>query len=100
MCWWLQYRVARAIGDLVRDQTSASSRGEEYILPDERARQSAMAKLTDDASIDLRKVELLVLSGELILRGNVPTASMKQRAEQICSAIAGVRAVRNELQVH
>lgn len=100
MSEWLIYQGARAIGDLVRGEASSSApRGEDYILPDERARQHACAQLAAEPGVDVSDVEIRVLSGELFLSGSVPDSTMKQRAEQLCSAIPGVSAVHNELVV-
>jgi osmotically-inducible protein OsmY len=97
---WFGYQAARALGNLVRGEWgSTAARGGDYILPDERARQSAGAQLAADPEVDARGVELSVLSGELTITGTVPTTFMKTRAEEICRSVAGVLTVRNELSV-
>lgn len=100
MSWWLGYGLTRAVGDLVRREIGPPGRrNEDYILPDERARQAGCALLAAESELDAGKIELRVLSGELTLLGSVPSEAMRVRAEQICSAIAGVKRVTNELSV-
>ena len=100
MSWWLGYGLTRAVGDLVRREMGPHGRrSDDYILPDERARQAGCALLAAEAGLDSRNIELRVLSGELTLLGSVPTEEMKVRAGQICSAIAGITRVENELRV-
>jgi osmotically-inducible protein OsmY len=100
MSWWLGYGLTRAASDLVRGALGSERRGDgDYILPDERARQAGCALLAADSELDATKIELRVLSGELTLSGSVPSEPMKARAAQICSAIAGIRKVENELSV-
>jgi osmotically-inducible protein OsmY len=92
--------LTRAVGDLVSREVGPQGRGDDdYILPDERARQAGCALLAADSGLNAEKIELRVLSGELTLLGSVPTEAMKARAEQICSAIAGISKIENELSV-
>jgi osmotically-inducible protein OsmY len=100
MSGWLGYGLARAVSKLVRGEMGPhGQRGDDYILPDERARQAGCALLAAESGLDSSKIELRVLSGELTLLGSVPSEAMKVRAEQICSAIAGIRRIENELSV-
>jgi hyperosmotically inducible periplasmic protein len=100
MSWWLGYGLTRAVGNLIKGEAGPQgSRDDGYILPDERARQAAVAQLSADAELDARKVEVRVLSGALTLLGSVPSEPMKARAEQICLALSGVSTVENELKV-
>lgn len=97
---WVGYHIARAFGDLVqRELASPDDRGDEYILPDERARQAVVAKLAADPAIDPSRVDVSVLSGVLRLSGRVPDESMKARAAQHCAGIPGVDSVENALTV-
>ena len=96
---WLGYYAARGLTDLVKDELRSPERGESYLLPDERARQSAWARLAADADIEASRIEVRVLSGELTLLGTVPTESMKARAAELCSGLAAVTRVVNELHV-
>jgi osmotically-inducible protein OsmY len=97
---WLGYHVARGFRDLVQRELAPSKQpGEDYILPDERARQRACAQLAADASVDASEVEVTVLSGALKLSGSVPNAATKERAAQLCTGIPGVTSIENALLV-
>ena|SRR5688572_16103856 len=98
MGFWLGY----AAGKFVRDELAGRDErrgGESYILPDERARQEACARLASSPDVDVSHVEVNVLSGELILRGRVRDPAMKARVEALCTNVAGVTKVRSELAV-
>lgn len=102
MGFWLGYAAGKAVGDLVRDELAQRDErrgGEDYILPDERARQEVCARLASSPDVDATDVEVRVLSGELILRGSVRDATMKARVEALCTNVAGVTKVRSELEV-
>lgn len=97
---WLGYHIARTFGDLVqRELASPGDRGDDYILPDERARQRACAELAADPNIDAEHIDVSVLSGALRLSGSVPAEPMKARAAQLCAGIPGVQSVENALTV-
>jgi len=53
-----------------------------------------------DADIDATNIKVTVDSGSVILRGSVRYLWEKIRAEQRILGLAGVRAIRNELEVH
>lgn len=100
MSWWWKYQATRGLSDWVqRELRPPCDPGDGYILPDERARQAAHARLAEDPSVESRDVRVRVLSGELRLSGSVPTEAMKVSAGRICAAIAGVTKVANELSV-
>jgi len=102
MGFWLGYAAGKAAGDLVRDElgdSSSRSGDEGYLLPDEVARQEACRRLNASSEVDASDVDVIVLSGELTLRGSVREAQMKARAEALCADVAGVTRVRNELGV-
>ena len=97
---WLGYYVARGLSDLVqREMAPSGTREDGYILPDEHARQRAVARLAEDEGLDASDVEVRVLSGKLILSGRVSDASAKARVEQLCTGIAGVTGIENALLV-
>jgi osmotically-inducible protein OsmY len=97
---WLGYHIARGFGDLVQRELAApGDRGDDYILPDERARQRACAGLAADPDIDAGDIEVRVLSGALRLSGTVPAEPMKARAAQLCATIPGVESVDDALTV-
>ena len=56
-------------------------------------------KLTADKAKNLVHVNVDVKNGVVELKGSVPTAADKTRAEQIARATEGVSEVRNELTV-
>ena len=102
MGFWLGYAAGKAAGDLVRDEHAPRDErrgGEDYIFPDERARQEACARLASSPDVDASDVEVRVLSGELILRGSVRDVPTKARVEALCTNIQGVTKVRSELEV-
>lgn len=47
----------------------------------------------------LRSVDVIVISGVVVLQGRVPSYHMKQVAQAIVMTVAGVRDVYNELDV-
>lgn len=69
------------------------------MLPDERARQGAVARLAEDPRIEASGSEVIVLSGVLRLSGRVPNETMRTQAAELCAAIAGVTSVENELSL-
>jgi len=93
---WLGYYVARFVGEQLEGRAREDG---EYLLPDERARQAACKRLSEDRELDVSAVRLKVLSGELTLEGGVPDLAMKARAEQICVGVPGVAKVVNALRV-
>lgn len=100
MSWWLGYGVTRAVSDLVKGELAGPQRADDgYLLPDEKARQAACAQLATTAGLEVNTIEVSVLSGVLKLSGSVPSADLKQRAEQLCAAIGGVSRVENELAI-
>jgi osmotically-inducible protein OsmY len=97
---WLGFYAAKGFSDLVSSELEPSAqRGEPYLLPDERARQAACARLGAEADLDASRVEVRVLSGVLRLSGIVPDEVTRTRAEQLCQGLAGVASVENELTV-
>ncbi|MET0342213.1 MAG: BON domain-containing protein [Polyangiales bacterium] len=97
---WLGYHGVRAFSDLVKGELAPTQpRGDDYLLPDERARQRACAALAADAAIDTARVEVRVLSGVLELRGSVPDSATKARVEQLCTGLPGVASVANDLSI-
>jgi osmotically-inducible protein OsmY len=97
---WLGYYAAKGLSDLAESELAPSkARGEDYLLPDEQARQRAVARLAEDAQVQAGNVEVRVLSGKLVLSGSVPDDATKTRVEQLCTGIAGVTSVENALRV-
>jgi hypothetical protein len=96
---WFGIYAAKGIRDLVQGELAPSSeRGEPYLLPDERARQSACARLAG-AGLDVSHVEVRVLSGVLQLTGRVPNEATRVRVGELCEGLTGVSRIENELAV-
>jgi osmotically-inducible protein OsmY len=70
-----------------------------YTRSDERIREDANDKLTEDWRIDARAIEVSVASGEVTLDGTVPSREHKRRAEDLIDSLSGVKHVQNNLRV-
>ena len=70
-----------------------------YTRSDERIRDDASDKLTEDWRVDARAVEISVASGEVTLDGTVPSREQKRRAEDVVDDLSGVKNVQNNLRV-
>ena len=71
----------------------------DYTRSDDRIREDANDRLTDDWRVDARQVSVSVENGELTLSGKVPNREAKRRAEDCVEAISGVRHVQNNLRI-
>lgn len=71
----------------------------DYTRSDERIREDANDRLTDDWRVDARRISVTVSDGELTLSGTVPSRDAKHRAEECVEHIAGVHHVQNNLRV-
>jgi hyperosmotically inducible periplasmic protein len=56
-------------------------------------------QLTMDSGVAKWRIDVDTLEGVVTLRGQVPSETEKQRAEEIASGVSGVKSVRNELLV-
>ena len=70
-----------------------------YTRTDERIREDASERLTDDWAVDARKIEVEVSQGEITLNGTVPSRDQKRRAEDLVEDLSGVKHVQNNLRV-
>ncbi len=70
-----------------------------YTRTDERIREDASERLTDDWSVDARNIEVKVSNGEITLDGTVRTRDQKRRAEDLVEDLSGVKHVQNNLRV-
>lgn len=70
-----------------------------YSRSDERIREDANDRLSDDMFIDASDIEITVNQGEVTLTGTVVERSDKRRAEDIVESISGVKNVENRLRV-
>lgn len=71
-----------------------------YTRPDERIREDANDRLTEDVWIDASEVEITAADGEVTLNGTVEDRRAKRRAEDCVEAVAGVKHVQNNLRYH
>lgn len=71
----------------------------DYIRSDERIREDANDRLTDDPRIDASNIALTVQTGEVTLNGTVDSRAEKRRAEDLVERISGVKHVQNNLRV-
>ncbi len=72
---------------------------EDYVRSDERIRDDANDKLTDDWRVDASNVTVSVKDGEVTLNGTVASREAKRRAEDVVDDISGVKHVQNNLRV-
>jgi osmotically-inducible protein OsmY len=70
-----------------------------YTRSDERIRDDANDRLTDDWQVDASRIEVTADNGEITLNGTVPSREQKRRAEDCVEDISGVRNVQNNLRV-
>jgi len=70
-----------------------------YTRSDERIRDDANDRLTDDWRVDASRIEVIVDNGEITLNGTVPSREQKRKAEDCVEDISGVRNVQNNLRV-
>lgn len=90
-----------------RDRRGGESWGEshrgrgpgDYTRSDERIREDANDRLTDDHHVDARRISVRVEQGEVTLSGTVPDRAAKRRAEDLVERISGVRHVQNNLRI-
>lgn len=90
-----------------RDRRGGDSWGEshrgrgpgDYTRSDERIREDANDRLTDDHHVDARRISVRVEQGEVTLSGTVPDRTAKRRAEDLVERISGVRHVQNNLRI-
>jgi osmotically-inducible protein OsmY len=71
----------------------------DYVRSDERIRDDANDRLTDDWRLDASDVTVRVENGEVTLDGTVPDRMSKRRAEDLVEDISGVKHVQNNLRV-
>jgi osmotically-inducible protein OsmY len=70
-----------------------------YVRSDERIREDANDRLTDDWRVDASNVTVTVKDGEITLDGTVANREGKRRAEDVVDGISGVKHVQNNLRV-
>ena len=71
----------------------------DYKRSDERIRDDANDRLTDDSRVDASNITVSVKEGEVTLNGTVTSREAKRRAEDVVDGISGVKHVQNNLRV-
>lgn len=94
MSWWGDEDAARR-----REQDHAGKGPSDYTRSDERIREDANDRLTDDWRVDARSISVTVKDGEVTLGGTVPSRQEKHRAEECVERVSGVKHVQNNLRV-
>jgi osmotically-inducible protein OsmY len=82
-----------------REQDHRGRGPKDYIRSDERIRDDANDKLTDDWRVDASNITVSVKDGEITLNGTVTSREAKRRAEDVVDDISGVKHVQNNLRV-
>ncbi|HVE60895.1 MAG TPA: BON domain-containing protein [Chitinophagaceae bacterium] len=71
----------------------------DYKRSEERIKEDAYDRLSDDDMVDATNVQVQVQDNEVILSGTVNERSQKRRAEDIVESISGVANVQNNIRV-
>lgn len=82
-----------------REQDHRGHGPRDYTRSDERIREDANDRLTDDWRVDASNVTVTVDKGEITLNGTVASREAKRRAEDVVDSISGVKHVQNNLRV-
>lgn len=82
-----------------REQDHRGHGPKDYTRSDERIREDANDRLTDDWRVDASNVTVTVDKGEITLNGTVASREAKRRAEDVVDNISGVKHVQNNLRV-
>lgn len=98
MSWWGDEDAARRREQDAREDHRGRGPSD-YTRSDERIREDANDRLTDDWRIDARRISVAVDKGEVTLTGTVGNRQEKHRAEECVERVSGVRHVQNNLRV-
>lgn len=71
-----------------------------YQRSDERIREDVCERFSQHGMLDATDVDVIVVTGEVTLRGTVPSRWAKREAEDLTESVSGVRDVHNELRVN
>ena len=82
-----------------REQDHRGRGPSDYTRSDERIREDANDRLTEDWRIDASRISVAVKDGEITLSGMVSRRDDKRRAEDIVEDLSGVKHVQNNLRV-
>jgi osmotically-inducible protein OsmY len=70
-----------------------------YQRSDDRIREDVCECLSQHGMLDATEVDVIVVAGDVTLRGSVPSRWAKREAEDLTESVSGVRDVHNELRV-
>ena len=98
MSWWGDEDAARRREQDAREDHRGRGPSD-YTRSDERIREDANDRLTDDWRVDARRISVAVENGELTLTGTVANRQDKHRAEECVERVSGVKHVQNNLRV-
>lgn len=87
------------IGSLAACQAT-TEKSASQTMDDASVTADVQKKLTSDRMANFTRVDVETKQGIVQLRGVVQTSEQRARAEELAKQIAGVRRVRNNLQVH
>ncbi|RZK03178.1 MAG: BON domain-containing protein [Novosphingobium sp.] len=82
-----------------RDEDHRGHGPKDYTRSDERIREDANDRLTEDWRVDASNVTVTVEKGEITLNGTVASREAKRRAEDVVDNVSGVKHVQNNLRV-
>lgn len=82
-----------------REQDHRGRGPQGYTRSDERIREDANDRLTDDWRVDASGITVTVENGEVTLTGTVSHRDDKRRAEDVVEDISGVKHLQNNLRV-
>lgn len=82
-----------------REQDHRGRGPADYTRSDERIREDANDRLTEDWRVDASRISVTVENGEITLSGTVTRREDKRRAEDIVEDMSGVKHVQNNLRV-
>jgi osmotically-inducible protein OsmY len=82
-----------------REQDHRGRGPADYTRSDERIREDANDRLTEDWRVDASRISVTVENGEITLSGTVTRREDKRRAEDIVEDLSGVKHVQNNLRV-
>jgi osmotically-inducible protein OsmY len=82
-----------------REQDHRGRGPSDYTRSDERIKEDANDRLTEDWRLDASNITVTVEQGEISLNGTVTSREAKRRAEDVVDDISGVKHVQNNLRV-
>lgn len=68
-------------------------------VPDERIRQDVCDRLMQFGPVDCVGIDVDVVDGVVVLRGDVTASEISQRVEEVVRSVLGVQSIQNGLRV-